>query len=1469
MESHSCDRHGIRSVFGLRRPPLSLRRPAKCIFAAVLFTASFTANFGTGQYAQVAPNQAWAAGIRPDGQSSLLVATPRSAAPHGLTGGTASPEKGVKGDILHSYGKLPLSFEPNQGQSNSKAQFLARGNGYTLFLTGDAAILALRSGGRKNETRKSEPENRAHHSSIITPDSPAQTGDGSPATNAVVQMRLFGGKQNSAVAGLDELPGKSNYLIGNDPKAWRTNIPTYGKVMAKNVYNGVDLVYYGNQGLLEYDFIVAPGADPSVIQFAIGSAAPVGSRQSEGRKSSLETQSSLLYGSSAFSTHHSLRLATNGDLLVKINGGEVRLHKPVVYQPAGSDNGSRSVIEGRYVRLQRNRIGFQLGPYDHRRALVIDPALGYSTFLGGSSYDQGNAIAVDASGDAYVAGSTQSANFPVSTGALQTVSGGATDAFVTELNPSGSAAVYSTYLGGSGSDSAQSIALDSSNDVFLTGNTGSTNFPTTPGAFQTTCGDCRSGAGAFVTKLNPGGTALVYSTYLSGNTNDYGYGIAVDGSGNAYVTGYTDSSNFPVTAGAFEKTFAGLQDAFVTKVNSAGSGLVYSTFLSGINTQRATAIALDAAADAYVVGFTSSDNFPTTAGSFQVTCGAACGDNDGFATELDPAGAHLVYSTYLGGSLGASVYGIALDSSGDAYLTGATPSTDFPVTAGAFQTACGGGCAGSTVDAFVAKLKSNGSTLLYATYLGGSSNDQGNGIAVDSSGDAYVTGITFSADFPTTPGAYRTSCAGNCAAGKAFLTEFNPTGSTAIDSTYLGGTSADNGTGIAIDSAGNPYVVGYTYSSDFPVTPGAFQTVCGGCTNADDAFVTKFVPGIAPAPAIVAFGNQAVGVASAAQTITLSNSSAATLSITSIAITGTDPTDFADTTTCGSSLTVGSSCTISVTFTPPSIGAFSADVTITDDAPNSPQTVALSGTGQELVQVSGNVSEIQVGGNGSVFAINSAQQIYSFNTQTQTWVQIPGALVQLSVGADGLMCGANATHQVWCYDSANGTWNQLSGAALTQVTVGYTNVIWGLNATGQIYRYHPGTGGWDLIPGALAQIAIGPDGSVWGINSANSVYHFNPRKQAWDQIPGALLTQIAVGYGGVVWGVNAQGQIYQFSTATQNFTLIPGIATQLSVGRDGTVWVAHAGQYACYRYDPSAQGSWDTFPTPAPISQVSVGYAGAVWAADSSGGVFELQAVTPAPAKTLQQVAGSLAQVSVAGDGNVWGVNSAGQIYAFNSETQAWDAVSGTLTQIAVGFGGAVWGINSAHQIYSFNPATQSWTQIPGALTQIAVGSANAVWGINAAGQVYQYTGGQWYLRSGLTATQIAVAPDGTVWGLNASQQIYSYSSQTQKWQLVAGSLTEIAVGSSRAIWGVNAAGSIYTYSTQTQSWSQIPGQLKQVGVGADGVGWGFNNAGMVYEYDSGTGDWNQIIGSQLSAIAVGADEVVWGLNGNQIYRAH
>jgi hypothetical protein len=695
------------------------------------------------------------------------------------------------------YGHLPLSFEANQGQTDSRVKFLSRGRGYSLFLTQEEAVLALKKQGKKVSPG-------AKPASVALAKRSAE-----PESEAVLRMRLAGANATAQVTGLEELPGKTNYLIGNDSTKWRTGIPNYAKVKYANVYRGVDLVYYGNQRQLEFDLVVQPGGDPNAVRldFRVG----VNGKQT------------------------ALRINDKGDLVV----GEVIFHKPVVYQPATNHETPvthKELIDGKFLLTGAHEVQFQIAAYDRSKPLVIDPTLTYSTYLGGSGDNIGRSIAVDASGNAYVTGITTSTNFPITPGAFQTTLGGFGDAFVSKLNAAGSALVYSTYLGGSDNDAGYGIAVDASGHAYVTGTTLSSNFPTTLGALQTTFGGGSvPGQGdAFVSKLNAAGSALVYSTYLGGSSDESGHSIAVDASGSAYVTGFTTSSNFPITPGAFQTTLGGAgEDAFVSKLNAAGSALVYSTFLGGRGGESGHSIAVDASGSAYVTGFTTSSNFPITPGAFQTTLGGA--GEDAFVSKLNAAGSALVYSTYLGGSSYDAGIGIAVDTSGDAYVIGQTFSANFPITPGAFQTTFTGSSLGGHSVAFVSKLNAAGSALLYSTYLGGSSYDAGIGIAVDTSGDAYVIGQTDSSNFPTTPGAFQTTL--GSVLTDAFVSKLNAAGSALLYSTYLGGSVYDEGYGIVVDASGNAYVVGDTNSGDFPTTPGAFQTTPKGDRG---AFVSKF-----------------------------------------------------------------------------------------------------------------------------------------------------------------------------------------------------------------------------------------------------------------------------------------------------------------------------------------------------------------------------------------------------------------------------------------------------------------------------------------------------------------------------------------------------------------------------------------------------------------------------------------------------
>ncbi|HWS88856.1 MAG TPA: SBBP repeat-containing protein [Pyrinomonadaceae bacterium] len=690
------------------------------------------------------------------------------------TAGAARPAT-TEQSAREAFGRIPLSFEANRGQTDGSVDFFARGAGYALFLKPSEAVFALRS---------SDPDSQSK----------------------VLRMRLVGSDASAAAVGENELEGKANHLVGDDPSKWRTDVPTYARVSYREVYEGVDLVYYGNQRQLEYDFRVAPGADPRAVTLKFEGA-------------------------------DKIDLDANGDLLLKLGEAVVRQPRPFVYQEVA---GARREVEGGYDVGADGRVGFSLGEYDRAHTLVIDPVIVYSTYLGDSGTDTANDITVDAFGNAYLCGETTSTNFPTANALDATFAGGqfagSRDAFVTKINATGSALVYSTYLGGSGDpvftningdDRCFGIRVDGAGNAYLAGETHSNDFPTA-NAIQATFGGGLSDA--FVAKLNPAGSALVYSTYLGGNIFDAAQGLALDSSNNVYVTGRTTSANYP-TANAIQATQASADaDAFVTKINAAGTALVYSTYLGGSTGvdggfENGSNIAIDAAGNAYVTGQTRSTNFPTV-NPIQATFGGGSPDGDAFATKINAAGTALVYSTYLGGSNNDIGSGIGVDASGNAVVAGFTSSNNFP-TANALDATFGG-----SQDGFVTKLNPVGSAFVYSTYLGGTGGAACNDVKVDSAGNAYVAGGTTSTDFPTV----NPTQAANAGGVDAFAAKLNPAGSALVYSTYLGGAGGERANAVAIDSAGSIYLAGPTDSANFP-TVGAIQAANGGGTT--DAFVTK------------------------------------------------------------------------------------------------------------------------------------------------------------------------------------------------------------------------------------------------------------------------------------------------------------------------------------------------------------------------------------------------------------------------------------------------------------------------------------------------------------------------------------------------------------------------------------------------------------------------------------------------------
>jgi hypothetical protein len=922
--------------------------------------------------------------------------------------------------VVEAYGKLPLRFEENQGQTNSEVRYVSHGSGYELFLTPQDAVLALRS---LAPQAKSAPNRLV----ALRESRNARFAERSSA----VRIHLEGANSAPRITGVDPLPGKTNYFIGNDPKKWHTGVPSYARVRYADIYPGVDLVFYGKQRRLEYDFEVAPGTNPKAIRLNLEGAEKV-------------------------------RLNAQGDLELSVPGGEVVLQKPVVYQMV---KGERHEIAGSYAVTKRHQVSFNVADYDRSEPLILDPVLNYSTYLGGSlgttvnpagtGIDQGWAIAVDTAGNAYVAGLTYSTDFPTPSavnglkkGPLASNAGGA--AFVSEIDPTGTTLLYSSYIaGGTPREIAQGIAVDSTGKIYLTGQTASPDFPT-----NSTIAGLKPGpnAGAingtsFITKLDPAqnGTAgLVYSSFLGGTSGDIGEAIAVDTKGNAYVTGQTLSPpgsggavtslpNFPVTAGAFQSVLNSPNgNAFLTRIDTTQAGslsLIYSTYLGGSDANIAATgfgdigfgVAVDTANNAYIVGTTISSDFPTTSNAFQKNAPLAITNNKNstaFVSRIDTtsgANPQLVYSSYLGGEVSEFGLAVALGPNKVAYVTGSTTSLAFQTfPSGAFQTT--GHTSGNAFISLIDTGKVGSNSLQYSTYVGGSADTSGKGIAVDAQGNAYLGGKTSSIDFPVTAGALQPVNPGGASSG--FIFKLNPGGNGTSDRIYAtyfggsggGGANQDQIHAIALDGSTLPnvFVTGETFSAaKFPIFPaGAFQTSLKGTS---DAFVAKItpIPTLVVSPAAgstLNFGTVVIPNTSAAKTVTLTNNTNAPIAFTSAVISGGNPAaannDYVATSGCGASIAAGASCTVSVTFKPSVAAAETATLVLTDGDSTSPQNIALTGTGANPAPAVGLAPTSLAFGNQLLNTTSAAQTVTLTNTGT-------GPLTINSIAGSGDFAGTS------------------------------------------------------------------------------------------------------------------------------------------------------------------------------------------------------------------------------------------------------------------------------------------------------------------------------------------------------------------------------------------------------------------------------------------------------------------------------
>jgi hypothetical protein len=837
-----------------------------------------------------------------------------------------------------------MGFEENRGQAAQDVKFVSHGSGYAFSLAPQEIDIAV----LRRRAMTATPIHRAAALRALREAREAMK-------TTVIRMQLEGANPMPAIAANEPLPGKSNYFIGNDRDKWVTDVPSYGRVKYSGIYPGVDVDFYGNQRQLEYDFTVAPGADPKAITLKIEGA-------------------------------EKLALNSHGDLILHVPDGNAKFQKPTIYQMVGTE---RREIAGIYALASGNRVTFSVAKYDRSLPLVIDPLLTYSTFLGGSGDESGQGIAVDSNGDAFIAGSTTSTDFPPTTNTAPVAGCG----FVTELNPAGTQQLYSNYLcGTNGMDSPFALALDPDGKVYVAGATFSIDFPTTANALiQSPLATNPRGTG-FVTKIDPtltGKASLLYSSYIGGTNGtsmlpDMANAVAADASGNVYIGGQTFSTPGTAGSGGFAVTTGGLQQTpsnnvgtgFLTRIDTTKSGtasLIYSTYLggNGANSNNnmnsfgfgdsITGVAVDTSNNAFVTGATTSTgtSFPTM-NAFQSTANPSNVDGGAFVTRIDTTksnAASLIYSTYLEGSALDAADAIALGPNNVAYVTGTTNSSDFPTTTGAFQTSANKTNSGVAFITLVDTTMSGISSVTYSTFFGGTGSDTGFGIQADGDGNAYVVGTTQSVDFPITPFVLPSGLPNPN--GSPFVMKLSPKGNGMADriyASYFGGSGngnpndPDQGNAIAIDSHGNAYITGNTFSSTlWPITPGAFQTSLNGPS---DAFVAKLplLLSVVVSPANVDFGTQLIGATTAPQTVTLTNNNSTALAITSVAVVANTPlaagTDFAIVPggTCGASLAAGASCTVNVAFTPSVASAESAQLVFTDTDPT-PQFATLTGTG--------------------------------------------------------------------------------------------------------------------------------------------------------------------------------------------------------------------------------------------------------------------------------------------------------------------------------------------------------------------------------------------------------------------------------------------------------------------------------------------------------------------------------------------
>ena len=673
---------------------------------------------------------------------------------------SAAPDYDLYRTILDRPQKSKLIFTENYGQWDADILFKAQTSTTNIWFTAEGVSFEIFTDGETLLQRQ------------------------------LVKLNLKDANSNPEILGLHQLPCRSNYLQGNNPERWVTHVPGYGAVLYRNWSDNIDVIFYGNGLDLEYDIIVNPGADPHAVELV-------------------------------YQGINCLTVDSGGQLLIEHDWGRFCKLTPAIYQ---FENNDKSMLEGQYVLQSDNSFGFNVPNYDSDRPLIIDPVVSYSSYLGGSSTDESNDIAIDPSGCPFIIGTTYSSDYPLQD-ELYTDQVGS-DVFITKFNTLGSELVFSTYLGGGSVDCGTALALDDGNNIYLTGYTHSSDFPVVNN-YQTD----QPGGDVFISKISADGSALVYSTYLGGSLDDYSYDITVDQNGNAFVTGYTTSTDYPTSGGAYQTDQFG-NDAFVTKLNSTGNGLIYSTYLGGSNHEEAFGIDLDNNGEAYITGYTQSPDFPTVNSLYGYQQ-----NKDAFVTKLNSDGSGLDFSSFIGGSNLDWPQSIVLDNQDRIYIVGYTYSTDFPVK-NQYQNNQSG------LDIFVTKLESMGDSLIFSTYLGGNSDDYGYDIAINDDMEAVITGLSYSTDFPLADNLSVTAPVNPDF--HAIVTRLSEDGNSLVFSTYLGGNDDDYGRGISVDGSGTLFITGVTSSSDFP-TVNPYQSALAGvdaflirimdCTDADNDLV--------------------------------------------------------------------------------------------------------------------------------------------------------------------------------------------------------------------------------------------------------------------------------------------------------------------------------------------------------------------------------------------------------------------------------------------------------------------------------------------------------------------------------------------------------------------------------------------------------------------------------------------------------